>query len=175
MELPWASTCHGSFAPRSFGPLTVGAPRAETGEVVYTHVLSKNDLGSRCVGKVEQAARDEVPRAEPFFDPGTRGAHRARLRVHLAARSLPDVRRAADTEHRGKHERKQAGVHAGILLQRADRLNDLIVFGKTPGDVLRIHQFTVSGNVEDAPAALDQLDLGAELLLQYGLQPGGAR
>lgn len=62
-----------------------------------------------------------------------------------------------------------------ILLQGANRLNDLVLFGKATRGVFGIHLSSVCHDIENAAAALDQLDLGAELFLECGLQPGGTR
>src|SRR6188474_1007993 len=50
-----------------------------------------------------------------------------------------------------------------ILLQGANRLNDLVLFGKATRGVFGIHLFSVCHDIENAAAALDQLDLGTEL------------
>ena len=60
---------------------------------------------------------------------------------------------------------KVANTHSRILLQRANRLNDLVLFRETTGLLLRIHRFTVRNDFKNAAAALDQLDFGAELFL----------
>ena len=62
-----------------------------------------------------------------------------------------------------------------ILLQGANCLNDLVLFGKATRGVFGIHLFSVRHDIENAAAALDQLDLGTELFLECGLQPGGTR
>jgi hypothetical protein len=61
-----------------------------------------------------------------------------------------------------------------VSTERADRGDHFVLFRKTPGGVLGVHLFSVGDNVEDAAAALDELDVSAELLLQLRLQPGGA-
>jgi len=62
-----------------------------------------------------------------------------------------------------------------ILLQGANCLNDLVLFGKATRGVFGIHLFSVCHDIENAAAALDQFDLGTELFLECDLQPGGTR
>ena len=62
---------------------------------------------------------------------------------------------------------------ATLLL--AERVEDLCVLRKTAGVVLGVDEFSIGNDVKDAAAALDQLHLGFERLLDGGRQTGGVR
>jgi len=57
----------------------------------------------------------------------------------------------------------------------AKLLKDLIVLGEPARPVLGEDEFSVHDDIEDSPAALDQLRLGIELFGDPGRQTGGLR
>lgn len=85
------------------------------------------------------------------------------------------MRRATNAQQETNEWKHTVRCHAPSLLQGANRLNDLVLFGESAGRMLGIYRFAVGDDIENAAAALDQLDLGAELFLEYCLQPGGTR
>ena len=55
----------------------------------------------------------------------------------------------------------------------SDRLRYLSIIRESPQRALREHQLTVNDDLEDTVCTLDKTRRGAELLIQFGRQPGG--
>src|SRR5262245_54226006 len=77
-------------------------------------------------------------------------------------------------------ERSRNAVPSAILgdsrlHERAERLDDLALFGETALRVLREDELPIRDDVEDAVVALDQPGLDSQLTSQRGPQTGGAR